>query len=320
MTSFSSFKAGLPFEMSKIPLRKRGGKRTHSYKQLLGASVAGAIVAFLAPLILPLSTLHLLLPEALQFRRSELPIQFGSWGCAPQSYTSELISLDPLLIYIHNFTSVPEASHIVTSGSQYLTSSPVVGYGNDAGGSSARTSRSAPLPGDNPAVECILERAKEFMGTLLDPSRDEIGPAQMVHYVAGQKFDLHTDWFEQPRLLPEDGKSGRKRMYNRIATFFVTLESNCTEGETWFPKVKPIWKQWRNLPSGNLPGKVQAVWREHEHGGLAFRSVPGNALFWVNLLRNGTGDERVEHAGLPVGKGVKTAMNIWPRSFFGPDA
>ena len=45
----------------------------------------------------------------------------------------------------------------------------------------------------------------------------------------------------------------------------------------------------------------------------------GNALFWVNLGEDGRGDERVRHAGLPlgVGVGVKSAMNIWPRRFLG---
>ena len=31
---------------------------------------------------------------------------------------------------------------------------------------------------------------------------------------------------------------------------------------------------------------------------------------------NGTGDERVMHAGLQLKSGVKTAMNIWPRRFY----
>jgi prolyl 4-hydroxylase len=42
-----------------------------------------------------------------------------------------------------------------------------------------------------------------------------------------------------------------------------------------------------------------------------------NALFWVNLYANGTGDERTVHAGLPLLEGRKTAMNIQPRKFYG---
>lgn len=49
---------------------------------------------------------------------------------------------------------------------------------------------------------------------------------------------------------------------------------------------------------------------------IAFRPVRGNALFWVNLDANGTGDSRTLHAGLPLQDGLKTAMNIWPRQYY----
>lgn len=111
----------------------------------------------------------------------------------------------------------------------------------------------------------------------------------------------------------EDIAIKRRRMYNRVATFFVVLQANHTGGgETWFPRVKAITSQERREEEG--------VWREHEEGGVAFKAVEGNALFWVNLREDGSGDERTVHAGLPVEGGVKHAMNIWPRVFFGPDA
>ena len=43
-------------------------------------------------------------------------------------------------------------------------------------------------------------------------------------------------------------------------------------------------------------------------------------LLWVNLLPHGARDARMVHAGLPIADGVKYGMNIWPRTFFGPDA
>ena len=73
--------------------------------------------------------------------------------------------------------------------------------------------------------------------------------------------------------------------------------------------------------TGDGEQEERRSWRVHEDGGVAFRPVPGNALLWVNLLADGTGgDERVVHAGLPIADGVKYGMNIWPRTFFGPDA
>ncbi|TPX16398.1 uncharacterized protein E0L32_004047 [Thyridium curvatum] len=258
------------------------------------------------------------------------------WTCGPDNYTTELISLDPLVVYIHNLVSPREADLIIKAGEPLLEPSPVTGYGA-AGGTRAqsRTSWSAPLPGDDAAVACVLARARRFLGTLLAPRRDEMGVAQMVRYTAGQKFDLHHDWFRQPRLLDGDGARGRRRLYNRVATFFVVLQDGCSEGETYFPQIRPIAPQDWGKEAGDIGGggaaaegddgvsggkKQQAVWRMHEQGGMAFRPVRGNALFWVNLMANGSGDPRVLHAGLPVGDGMKTAMNIWPRTFFGPDA
>lgn len=48
-----------------------------------------------------------------------------------------------------------------------------------------------------------------------------------------------------------------------------------------------------------------------------FVSREGNVLFWVDLLANGTRDGRTLHAGLPLLKGRKMAMGIWPKTFCG---
>ncbi len=39
----------------------------------------------------------------------------------------------------------------------------------------------------------------------------------------------------------------------------------------------------------------------------------GRAVFWYDLHADGEGDTRTLHAGLPVIKGTKFAMNIWIR-------
>ncbi|KAF2460532.1 hypothetical protein BDY21DRAFT_335692 [Lineolata rhizophorae] len=122
----------------------------------------------------------------------------------------------------------------------------------------------------------------------------------MVRYQPGQKFDLHHDWYPTLQRL----KDGRR--FNRIASFFVYLEDDCAEGETYFPYIE----------TGNLQRiPDERKFHVHEDGGIAFPPIAGNAVFWVNLLANGTGDMRVMHAGLPVVEGLKTAMNLWPRRY-----
>ncbi|KAK1772745.1 hypothetical protein QBC33DRAFT_583904 [Phialemonium atrogriseum] len=245
------------------------------------------------------------------------------WTCATDhKYTTQIISVDPLLIYIADFVHPSEAAAIIDMGTPLLAPSPLTGGpgASDTTGHQSRTSWSAPLPLlDTPtAVGCVLARASALLGTLLAPGRDDVGAPQMVRYEAGQRFDAHRDWFARPRLAPADAEAGRRRLYNRVATLFVVLQANHSAGgETWFPHVGPF---AAGKEEAAEEGEGKRVWREHEDGGLAFRAVPGNALFWVNLFPNGTGDERVLHAGLPIKDGVKTAMNIWPRAYFGPDA
>ncbi|KAI6084379.1 hypothetical protein F4821DRAFT_171421 [Hypoxylon rubiginosum] len=228
----------------------------------------------------------------------------SSFNCTPHTYTTEIVSLDPLLIYIDSFLSASEISALLASGEPAFAPSRVFKSGRNQD-TADRTSSSAGLSRDDPAVSCVLARAETFLGTMLDPARDDIGPPQLVRYTAGQRFNRHRDWYAQPQPVRK-GMMGRGRSWNRVASFFAILQDECTGGETWFP-----------LVNATAPAKADGrFWRTHEDGGLAFRPVAGNALFWVNLFANGTGDDRTVHAGLPLEDGLKTAMNIWPRKFY----
>ncbi|KAI2616393.1 hypothetical protein GGS26DRAFT_578444 [Hypomontagnella submonticulosa] len=229
------------------------------------------------------------------------------FNCLPHTYTTEIVSLDPLLIYIDKFLAPAEIDALLEAGEPEFAPSRVYKSGRNQG-TSDRTSSSAALPRDNPAVQCVLARAEGFLGTMLDPSRDDIGPPQLVRYTAGQRFNRHRDWYERPQPVRK-GMLGRGKSWNRIASFFAILQDQCTGGETWFPLVNTT------APS-KIDGEGRKFWRRPEEGGLAFRPVAGNAVFWVNLFANGTGDQRTVHAGLPVEEGLKTAMNIWPRKFY----
>ena len=140
-----------------------------------------------------------------------------------------------------------------------------------------------------------------------------------MQYAPGEKFDVHHDWYDVPQVVKSgggrfgtgnvnEGKEGRR--FNRLASFFVFLENEgVVGGETWFPFAEV----GDDVVTEEEEGKK---WWRHEEGGTAFSPIAGNALFWVNLHKNGTGDGRVVHAGLKVEEGRKTAMNIWPRKFY----
>lgn len=46
-------------------------------------------------------------------------------------------------------------------------------------------------------------------------------------------------------------------------------------------------------------------------GGITFKPIPGNAVYWENLREDGTGYPETYHAGLPVESGTKVGLNIW---------
>lgn len=294
----------------------------------LSVAVGGLLVALAAQ-----HTLHLESPLDFMFFVTDFPVPDFPFAapfkprspeavynatalvCAPSAYHTEIISLDPLLIYIHGFLHADEIDALLETAEPLFKPSTVTKYGRKVD-TTDRTSSSAGLPLADPAVQCVLARSRDFMGTMMRDD-DEMGPPQLVRYTAGQRFNIHHDWFDRPQRAYD----GSRRVFNRVASFFAILQDNCTGGETYFPRVSGPLTQGeygRALEGCAGPdswGQADPIWRVHEDGGLAFRPIRGNALFWGNLHPNGTGDERTTHAGLPVGDGLKTAMNIWPRQF-----
>lgn len=121
-----------------------------------------------------------------------------------------------------------------------------------------------------------------------------------------------------------DHAGGGRWWFNRWGSFFVYLDEEAEGGETWFPHVEARSNEFTSLShkveDGDGDGRRQKKkWEENAEEGRGTNFLPrkGNALFWVNLHGNGTGDERVVHAGREVKAGRKTAMNLWPRVYYG---
>lgn len=288
------------------------------------ATAAVACIVVVMPLLLGSLSLNGLLSLVPNFSRPDYPspIPFfsssrpKSFVCKPSTYRTEIVSLDPLLIYIHSFLREDEIDAMLATAEPLFKPSQVTKFGKKVD-TSERTSSSAGLPLHHPTVQCVLGRAREFMGATMDEGRDEMESPQLVRYTATQRFNIHHDWYEMPQWAYD----GSNRKFNRVASFFAILQDNCTDGETYFPYIgrnpsrRDSTSTAKSIESRRWE-ELDPIWREHENGGLAFRPVRGNALFWVNLHANSTGDERTMHAGLPVGEGLKTAMNIWPRQFY----
>jgi len=160
------------------------------------------------------------------------------------------------------------------------------------------------VPSADPVVRCVEDRALAFQGLAPLPlPRSRLEPVQLVRYGAGGHFHFHTDWFTDPTQAAAADSGG-----NRATSFFayVAVGNETTGGGTSFPLVDAPEEAWW-CEAGFVD--CDAEWE----AGVTFRPVEGNAVFWQNLLPDGTGDPRTLHAGMPVTSGGKVGMNIWTR-------
>ena len=124
-------------------------------------------------------------------------------------------------------------------------------------------------------------------------------PVQLVKYGVNETYDFHTDWFTSPAQTTSEHGG------NRQSSFFADIQTSedITGGGTNFAMLKP--------PEGEGWCKFVDCDTPYEEG-VTFLPIPGNAVFWVNLVK-GQGDQRVLHKGEVVTSGSKVGMNIWTR-------
>jgi prolyl 4-hydroxylase len=154
-----------------------------------------------------------------------------------------------------------------------------------------RTSSTAYLPPNDAIVQRIAARAAEFQGFTSYNTPD----LQLTRYYRGQQYKPHVDWYNQFETIINKG--------NRITTFFVILESSCTQCGTRFPNLR--------LDCDGNDSRLNETIDCEDVEGITVRPVPGSATFWRNLGADGIGDGRTLHAGLPPEDGVKIGLNIW---------
>lgn len=226
-------------------------------------------------------------------------------SCTPHNYTTHILSTSPLVIFIPNFITPAEITHLLTISTNKFTYSQIADDSGQQQLSTTRTSQSTSLESDA-IVRCIEERALQFQG--FDTKRESLEPLQLVKYGMDQQYHFHTDWFTNPaQTTPSFGG-------NRLSSFFVYVHASpdIVGGGTQFPFLDPPnderWCEYVNCDA-------------EEEDGVVFRPVQGNAVFWRNLVETKTkegnrrfvGDRRTLHAGLAVQRGEKVGMNVWTR-------
>ncbi|GME33982.1 hypothetical protein F5Y19DRAFT_445822 [Neofusicoccum parvum] len=212
--------------------------------------------------------------------------------CPDHQWETHIFSTDPLIVYIENYLAFEETQYLLNLVVPYHMRSPVFkDYNLDAYDPEIRSSISAVVPND-PVVSCIEKRSVDFQRYMPVSHLEDI---QIVKYEVGDQFRPHFHWFsgmENPRL----------------STIFVYLAcDDCRGGNTQFP---------------DFSGRLTTTWCRfvdcvHDFddgvGGVGFKPITGNAVFWSNLYPNGTDHPGVWHAGMPVKRGRKIGLNIFTR-------
>ena len=123
----------------------------------------------------------------------------------------------------------------------------------------------------------LIKRIEKRIATLLSIPVDHGEGLQVLHYLPGQQYEPHHDWFdpEQSGFAAITAKGGQ-----RIASLVMYLNTPEAGGGTAFPEI----------------GLTVTAWR-------------GSAVYFAY----DTGDTASLHAGLPVSKGEKWIATKWLR-------
>ena len=123
----------------------------------------------------------------------------------------------------------------------------------------------------------LIKAIEQRISTMLGMPADHGEGLQVLHYLPGQQYEPHYDWFnpEQPGFAAITAKGGQ-----RIASLVMYLNTPEAGGGTAFPEV-----------------------------GVTVTALRGSAVYFAY----DTGDMASLHAGLPVQKGEKWIATKWLR-------
>ncbi|KAK0718393.1 hypothetical protein B0T26DRAFT_741387 [Lasiosphaeria miniovina] len=230
--------------------------------------------------------------------------------CPPNAYSIHIYSRAPLVIYVENFLSADERSHLLEISEPIFEPSTVT---HDDGATTERAptvrdSEVALIPRTD-AVRCIEARSRALQGW---PDEVWTERLRVQRYRPGGHYNHHFDW------NPSRGGWGRVSSFMAwVGDGGGSLEGGGTEFPRLRPPVDPRWCAFVECP-GPDPADDESAGTQQQQTlgaklGVVFKPVAGNAVYWENFRPDGTGRGYDEswHAGLPVVKGVKVGLNIW---------
>ena len=223
--------------------------------------------------VLKLPLLGLTSTPAAGSRRPRHP-QGPRVDAAGHPVTVSLSVESPALRLLHGILSADECSELIELARPRLKRALTVSTDGGAEQHEARTGQGMFFAlGENP----LIERIEQRIAALLDMPVIHGEGLQVLHYLPGQEYQPHVDWFDpgQPGHARVTAQGGQ-----RVASVVMYLNTPEAGGGTGFPSL-----------------------------GLGVTAVQGSAVYFAYE----EGDQTSLHAGLPVLRGEKWIATKWLR-------
>ncbi|KAL3132857.1 hypothetical protein ABBQ38_006782 [Trebouxia sp. C0009 RCD-2024] len=216
-------------------------------------------------------------------------LAFGEHG--KDKWRGEVVELswEPRAFLFKKFMTDEECDSIIAKAKPSMTKSSVVD--NETGKSIDSTVRTSTgtffARGQDPVLAAVEKRIAQVSHI---PEENGEG-MQVLHYVNGQKYEPHHDYFHDT-VNPQKSNGGQ-----RVATMLMYLTTVEEGGETVFP---------------NSAEKVVGdQWSDCAKRGLAVKTQKGDALLFFSLKPDGEVDPSSLHGSCATTKGEKWSATKW---------
>ena len=213
----------------------------------------------------------------------------------------EVVSVSPKVFIIKQFLSDSECQCLIDAAKGHMKDSVLVDGSGGVMKKDMRISTNTWLSRhENPIIDTVYKRAADALlidEKILDES-NVAEPLQVVNYQKGGKFDYHYDWFISYKSGGSDIGESR---YLTLLLYLSNKENEAAGGETAF---------YHGRFNPNHDPRIISTFESGQKG-IKIHPGKGGAVLFYNLLEDGNGDIKTQHAGLPVMVGEKWLANLW---------
>lgn len=196
-----------------------------------------------------------------------------------KSYPLLFVNKNPLVAVIGNFLTPEECQGLIDYADNKFVKAQVI---DDATGGFVevpnRTSMNASFRrGEIPLIADIENRISKVIHWEVEKGE----PIQVLRYQNGGEYKPHYDWFDPNSV---GGQKNINQAGQRVGTFLMYLSDVEAGGATAFPKL-----------------------------GFEVRPKAGMALYFADVVPDGTIDPQTLHSSIPVVQGTKYLATKWLR-------